>query len=160
MKVRSAITGAALTAMAVALGAGTASADADPGPYIVNGTAYFNVGGVNCSITANGVAGCDVSPVAPVMAVMVGGVQLPAPYVPAVIVGDMPNMPGHPQWMGTHAGPNGNPALPRLTGGPYGSPQQAITYAGATCRQEYRGAVDCQSGGHQFVFNSGQIYGT
>ncbi|WP_157186642.1 hypothetical protein [Nocardia jiangxiensis] len=159
--IRSAIAAGALACAALGLSVGTAGADTAPGPYIVNGTAYFNVGGRNCSITANGVAGCDVSPTAVMMDMMVGGIQVPTPYVPSVVVGDMPNMPGHPGWFsGSHAGPNGNPALPNLTGGPYGSPQQAITYAGATCRLEYRGAVDCQSGGHQFIFNSGQISGT
>jgi hypothetical protein len=146
---------------ALAFSAGTASADTNPGPYLVNGTAYFNVGGRNCSITSSGVVGCDVTPTAMFMDVTVGGTQIPVPYAPAIVI-DSPALPGHPDWFGagsdTLAG--GNPALPNLQPPHYGDPTQSITYAGAHCDMGFHGAVDCTSMGHTISFTDGQVFGS
>ncbi|MFF2551801.1 hypothetical protein ACFVUS_12425 [Nocardia sp. NPDC058058] len=132
---------------------GVAKADGD--------TQYFNIGGFNCSITGAGVVGCDVNPAASVMYVSLSGPQgqqFPVPYVPAVII-DNGSWPAHPEWSGgnAHTLPGGNPALP-FSGDNF-TPAR-IDYAGATCTQGYRGAVQCTSMGHQFNFNSGQVSGS
>ncbi|MEU6583852.1 hypothetical protein [Nocardia sp. NPDC046763] len=161
LKARSVLLAAA-AGSALCLSTGIASADpTDPSGFLVGDTAFFNIGGFNCSIAANGVVGCDLNPAGALMYVSLAGPTgqaYPVPYAPAAII-DNAAWPAHPEWSGGtgHTRPGGNQAVP--FSGDMWSPA-SISYAGATCTQGYRSAVQCTSMGHQFSFNSSQVYGS
>ena len=150
--------GALVAAGAIAaFGGGSAYAE-DVSNYAADGTVYFNIDGFNCSIASDSTTGCDVSPPAPSMLVAVGGVPIPVPYVPAMII-DSPALPGHPQWVGagSHTLPGGNPPAPYddVHGYSY------FNYAGASCRASIRGGFDCTTKGHRIGASgyNGQLFG-
>ncbi|MFE3000603.1 hypothetical protein ACFXG4_37080 [Nocardia sp. NPDC059246] len=176
MKTRSVLLAAA-AGSALFLSTGIASADpTDPSGFLIGDTAFFNIGGFNCSIAANGIVGCDINPAGVLMYVSLAGPNgqaYPVPYAPAAII-DNAAWPAHPEWSGGgHTQPGGNQALPSSgnqalpSGGNQALPSSgdvwapaSISYAGATCTQGYRGGVQCSSMGHQFSFNSNQVYGS
>ncbi|MGW4125153.1 hypothetical protein [Nocardia sp. NPDC004711] len=160
MKTRSVLLAAA-AGSALFLSTGVASADpTDPSGFLIGDTAFFNIGGFNCSIAANGIVGCDINPAGVLMYVSLAGPNgqvYPVPYAPAAII-DNTAWPAHPEWSGGgHTQPGGNQALP--SSGDAWSPA-SISYAGATCTQGYRGGVQCSSMGHQFSFTASQVYGS
>jgi hypothetical protein len=145
-------------AAAVVGSAGGAAAASGGAPYLVGGTAYFNLADANCSIAPNGVVGCDIVPTGSIMQVTVAGLALPVPYVPAMII-DSAALPGHPQWSGAgdHTLKGGNPPVA------YNPTQgtSSISYAGATCVASVRGGFDCLSMGHAIGVSgyNGSLYG-
>lgn len=145
------VCGVILGILACVFGVSTAHADDVPGPIVVGDTAYFALGGWNCSITADGTVGCDLAPVAVSMNVLYIGMQVSLPNVPAIII-DSAALPARPQWAsnGSHTLPGGNPLLPRLTPVNYYDPQHSVEYAGATCQITFKGAAVCTSMGHGF----------
>ncbi|MFE3752887.1 hypothetical protein ACFXO9_01130 [Nocardia tengchongensis] len=140
MKIR-AFAGMAVAAAAISLvGTGTASADAvNPGDYLIGDTAYFNVGPAQCSIKADGSAGCDIA----------AGIAKWLNIIPVTDLAiDMAFLPAHPTFgVFGHYGRADANTLPQGNG--YGS---TITYAGATCSGGGRGAIQCTSKGHSFSF--------
>ncbi|MFC9995275.1 hypothetical protein [Nocardia sp. NPDC127526] len=132
-------------------GVSTAHAEDPPGPALVDGTAYFALGDWNCSIDPGGTVGCDLVVPAASMNVLIAGMQVPLPNVPAIVI-DSATWPAHPQWNsnGSHTLPGGNPSLPRLTPVNYHDPQYSVTYAGATCQITFKAIPVCTSMGHGF----------
>ncbi|MFI9504895.1 hypothetical protein [Nocardia sp. NPDC052566] len=118
---------------------------------MVDGRAYFALGGWNCSIDAGGGVGCDLAVPAASMNVLYAGMQVSLPNVPAIVI-DSAMLPAHPQWdsNGSHTLPGGNPPLTRLTQASYHDPQYSVTYAGANCQITFTGAAVCTSMGHGF----------
>ncbi|MFR9752492.1 hypothetical protein ACL02S_15855 [Nocardia sp. 004] len=143
--------GVALGVVACLFGVSAAHADDGAGPLMIGDTAYFAMGGWNCSIRANGVVGCDLETPAPSMNVRYAGIQVPLPNVPAIII-DSAMVPAHPQWNsnGSHTLPTGNPPLPRIASANYHDPRYSFTYAGANCQITYQDAAVCTSMGHGF----------
>jgi hypothetical protein len=129
--------------------------------YMVGSTAYFNMGGHNCSITAQGAVGCDLTPPAAFMQVSFTGdreQQYPIPYVPAVGIDD-PSLPAHPQWFaaGSHTLSGGNRIVPTPTSP--GAPPW-ISYAGANCEVTPVSVnVQCWTAAHTFYLTGGQVSG-
>ncbi len=125
------------------IGAGVANAGSpsvDPTPYLVNGTAYFSVGSVNCDIQSNGDVGCDIP----------AGIAKWYDVIPVTDLAiDLPFLPAHPTFglLGPHGRP-GSLGLPAS----YGDAGSSITYAGATCSGGGRGGIYCTSKGHSFAF--------
>ncbi|SUA80483.1 Uncharacterised protein [Nocardia otitidiscaviarum] len=132
-------------------GAGAAHAERAPGPILVGDTAYFAMGGWNCSIRSTGAVGCDLEVPAASMNVLFAGMQIPLPHVPAIVI-DSVMWPAHPQWNshGSHTLPGGNPPLPRLAAVNFHDPRMSVTHAGATCQITFTGAAVCTSMGHGF----------
>ncbi|WP_069163344.1 hypothetical protein [Nocardia altamirensis] len=118
---------------------------------MVNGSAYFALGGWNCSIGANGAVGCDLTTPAASMNVLYAGMQVSLPNVPAIVI-DSAMTPAHPQWNsnGSHTLPGGNPPLARINPVSYHDPQYSVTYAGANCQITFNGTAVCTSMGHGF----------
>ncbi|QLY29205.1 hypothetical protein H0264_28530 [Nocardia huaxiensis] len=145
------VCGAILGIVACLFAPGVAHAEGPPGPIMVDGTAYFAMGGWNCSIAADGVVGCDLADPAASMNILYAGVQVPVPNVPAIIV-DSVALPARPHWNsnGSHTLPGGNPFLPRISPVTNHDPQYTFTYAGATCQITFNGAAVCTSMGHGF----------
>ncbi len=114
-------------------------------------TVYFAMGGWNCSIGADSVVGCDLTPPAPSMNVLYAGAQMSVPNVPAIVI-DSAAMPAHPQWNsnGSHTLPGGNPPLARIESADAHAARFSITYAGANCQITYRDIAVCTSMGHGF----------
>lgn len=146
-----AVCGGVLGVVASLFGVGAAQADAAPGPTVVDGTAYFALGDWNCSIGADGAVGCDLAAPASTMNVLIAGVQVPIPNVPAILINSV-SAPALPQWgsNGSHTLPGGNPGLPRVDAANIHDPQYSLTYAGATCQITFKGAAVCTSMGHGF----------
>lgn len=145
------VCGVILAIVACLFGVGAAHADEPPGAVLVDGTAYFALGDWNCAIDAHGTVGCDLATPAAAMNVLYSGIQMPVPYVPAIII-DSVTWPAHPQWNsnGSHTLPGGNPILPRLEPVTHHDPQYSITYAGANCQITFLGVAVCTSMGHGF----------
>ncbi|MGW4241241.1 hypothetical protein [Nocardia sp. NPDC004722] len=135
---------------------GLARADfIDPTPFVdVNGVAWFNMAGNNCTIAPNGVVGCDLPAAAPMMSIAIQGVTarsgstMPVPYVPAVVI-DTSDAPAHPQWNsnGSHTQAGGNPVISP-------SPDKystSVSVNGATCSVMVRTRVLCSNMSHAFV---------
>ncbi|MFB8007120.1 hypothetical protein [Nocardia sp. NPDC056000] len=145
------VCGGILGLVSCLVGVGPAQADDSPGPAVVDGTAYFALGGWNCSIDPGGVIGCDLATPAAAMNVLYFGTQISLPNVPAIVL-DSAALPARPQWNsnGSHTLPGGNPALQRLPATTYHDPQYSITHAGATCQITFNGTAVCTSLGHGF----------
>ncbi|MFG1798425.1 hypothetical protein [Nocardia sp. NPDC049149] len=118
---------------------------------MVDGSAYFALGGWNCSIAANGAVGCDLATPAASMNVLYAGMQVALPNVPAIVI-DSAMAPAHPQWNsnGSHTLPGGNPPLARINQVNYHDPQYSVTHAGANCQITFNGTAVCTSMGHGF----------
>lgn len=142
------VCGAILGITAALFGIGAAHAD---GPVFSGDTAYFALGGWNCSIAGNGVVGCDLNVPAASMNVLYAGTQVSVPNVPAIII-DSTAMPARPQWNsnGSHTLPGGNPPLPRIVAVGDHDPRYSITHAGATCQITFKEVAVCTSLGHGF----------
>ncbi len=145
------VCGGILGGVAALPGMGVADAADGAGPTVVDGTAYFAIGGWNCSIAANAAVGCDLAIPASAMNVLYAGMQVSLPNVPAIVI-DSTMSPAHPQWNsnGSHTLPGGNPALLRAAPGNYHDPQYSVSYAGANCQITYQGVAVCTSMGHGF----------
>ncbi|MEU0545289.1 hypothetical protein ABZ319_35990 [Nocardia sp. NPDC005978] len=145
------VCGVIIGTLACLLGVTPAHADPAPGPALVGDTLYFALGNWNCSIRGDGVLGCDLAVPAASMNVLVAGMQISLPNVPAIII-DSSGWPAHPEWNsnGSHTLPGGNPALPRLNQASYHDPQFSVTHAGATCQLTFNGAAVCTSLGRGF----------
>lgn len=151
MQVRSAVVagGVVVAGLFAAVVPGVARADfIDPAPYVDgNEVAWFNMAGNNCSITPNGVVGCDLPSPALIMSMTLGGMTIPVPYVPAVAI-DTAYFPSHPQWTsnGSHTQPGGNavivPGVNQYT--------TSVFYAGTTCTVSVRNDVVCSGMSHEF----------
>ncbi|MEU8898193.1 hypothetical protein [Nocardia sp. NPDC048505] len=142
------VCGVILGVVASLAGPGFARAE---GPALIGGTAYFALGGWNCSIAGDGVVGCDLVVPAASMNVLYSGIQVSVPNVPAIII-DSTAMPARPQWNsnGSHTLPGGNPPLPRIVAVTDHDPRYSITHAGATCQITFKEVAVCTSLGHGF----------
>ncbi|MFF0493521.1 hypothetical protein ACWDSJ_14995 [Nocardia sp. NPDC003482] len=120
-----------------------------------DGTVYFADGSINCSITSDGTVGCDFAYPQRLSYKISENVYTPA--IPATqVVIDIPWLPAHPGFGGSHTLPGGNPALSDVktgagTWGPY------IDYAGAHCEAGFHGSFSCSSKGHDWWVYSGNL---
>ncbi|MGV9409474.1 hypothetical protein ACWDOP_06125 [Nocardia sp. NPDC003693] len=131
----------AITATAVAGISMTAVAAAGVAQGAPEGAAFFNYGGKNCAITADGVIGCDGWQMVPVFSVPIGGgipVSVPAPQSIQDAGGIRPTYDlAQPFTL-----PGGNPDFFAVANdsGPFGP---KLSHAGAFCEISFRGWFRC-----------------
>jgi len=144
-------TAAAALITVAAGGAGLAPASAAPD----SGPVFFSAGSLNCSITDDGVVGCDLTNPAP-MSIEIGGMSLSVPFNVREVLIDVPWAPAHPGLgIGTpHTLPQGNPPIDKV-GHPVGSGAMAgseVDRGGSSCKTGFHGAVYCTGMGHGFSY--------